>query len=184
MALPRNPGARQPPGALPFAAGFLALSAGLLALIGRETVWLPGKGVFPDPVFFRELAAQPRFWPAVALGGMVLFGALHLRGAIRGRSAGVGREAALWVRTGEYALWYMAYVAAVPRIGYLPASLVFPVLLALRAGYRGRLALGAAAAIGLASVLFFKTFLGAKIPGGAVYEFLPETARNFMITWF
>jgi len=37
---------------------------------------------------------------------------------------------------------------------------------------------------GLSIVLIFKTFLEVKIPGGAIYEFLPNTLRSFMILNF
>jgi hypothetical protein len=37
---------------------------------------------------------------------------------------------------------------------------------------------------GLFIVLIFKTFLEVKIPGGAIYEFLPNTLRSFMILNF
>ena len=39
----------------------------------------------------------------------------------------------------------------------------------------------AAAGVGLFTVVLFKSLLQVKIPGGAVYEFLPGALRNFMI---
>jgi hypothetical protein len=36
----------------------------------------------------------------------------------------------------------------------------------------------------LSIVLVFKTFLEVKIPGGAIYEYLPDTLRTFMILNF
>jgi hypothetical protein len=38
--------------------------------------------------------------------------------------------------------------------------------------------------IALSIVLVFKTFLEVKIPGGIIYEYLPDTLRNFMILNF
>jgi hypothetical protein len=61
------PNARRP-GELLFAMLFLAIGFALLSLIMHQTQWLPGKG----------FAAQPRTWPLIGLGGMVLFGALYL----------------------------------------------------------------------------------------------------------
>ena len=56
--------------------------------------------------------------------------------------------------------------------------------LAFRAGYRGPRMLCAAALTGLSIVLIFKTTLSVKIPGGAIYEYLPDIFRNFMIVNF
>ena len=78
----------------------------------------------------------------------------------------------------------MVYVFAVPQIGYLLATVIFVTLMALRVGYRGPRMLGIAAATGLGIVLIFKTALSVKIPGGAVYEHLPDALRNFMIVNF
>ena len=41
-----------------------------------------------------------------------------------------------------------------------------------------------AAVMGFGIVLLFKTGLSAKIPGAAVYEYLPGALRNFMIANF
>jgi hypothetical protein len=57
------------------------------------------------------------------------------------------------------------------------------VLLALRLGYNARMAAWSAVG-GLATVLLFKTFLSVKVPGGAIYEYLPNGLRAFMITYF
>lgn len=51
-----------------FAVLFLVFATLLLASIGDQTKWLKGKPLF----------AQPRFWPAVGVGGMVLFTGLHM----------------------------------------------------------------------------------------------------------
>ena len=77
----------------------------------------------------------------------------------------------------------MVYVWAVPIIGYLLATLLFAMLLSLRMGYRGVMQIGGAAAVGIAIVVVFKSFLGVKIPGGAIYEYLPDALRNFMIVY-
>ena len=50
-----------------FAALFLICATMLIAALGSQTKWLDGKDFF----------AQPRFWPAIGVGGMVLFTALH-----------------------------------------------------------------------------------------------------------
>ena len=78
----------------------------------------------------------------------------------------------------------MAYVYLMPLLGYLPATLVFMCLLTLRLGYRNLRYLLIAAVIAIAIVLFFKTALAVKISGGAIYEYLPDGLRNFMIINF
>ena len=91
---------------------------------------------------------------------------------------------ALLLATLEYVAYFLCYVAAVPWIGYLSATLLFCPVLCLRCGYRDPRILLASLGVGLATVLVFKTFLQVKIPGGAVYELLPAGARNFMIIYF
>ncbi len=78
----------------------------------------------------------------------------------------------------------MAYVYLTPQVGYLISTIVFMLFLALRAGYRSAKLLIAAGLAGFAIVLMFKTFLSVKIPGGAVYEALPDALRSFMIVNF
>ncbi|MFN7167823.1 MAG: tripartite tricarboxylate transporter TctB family protein [Pannonibacter sp.] len=168
------PNARRP-GELLFAMIFLGLSVLLLAQIGWQTQWLPGKG----------LAAQPRTWPFIGLAGMMLFGTMHLIATNRvRRTPGRWREALLWVRSLEFVAWYLVYVFSVPFLGYLPATLLFCVSLTWRCGYRSALALGTAAAFGLGVVLFFRTLLAVKIPGGALYELLPQPLNSFFLTYF
>lgn len=157
-----------------FAAAFLIASLILLSQLGAETKF-SAKG---------QMFAQPRFWPAVGVIGMVVFGAAYLVETYRGRVPTSGVEPLIWLRAVEYFVWFMAYVIAVPIIGYLAASICFTVLLALRLGYRSARHLGLAAGVGIAVVLVFKTGLSVKIPGGAVYEYLPDALRNVMIVNF
>jgi hypothetical protein len=163
------------PGGLIFALLFLAVSLLLLSQLGDQTKFL-AKG---------QLAAQPAFWPAIGVLGMTLFGAGHAFREFRRRSLkpGLG-ETGVWLRSLEYLAWFMVYVFAVPVIGYLPSTVIFSVALAVRAGYRGRLMLGAAALMGLGVVLIFKTFLSVKIPGGTIYEYLPDGLRSAALIYF
>jgi hypothetical protein len=92
-------------GQLIFAFAFFAISALLLAAIGEQTRWVEKSKLF----------AQPRFWPAVALGLMVLFGGLHLyRLPWRRFTRFDGIEVRKWGAVLEYAGWFMVYVVAVP----------------------------------------------------------------------
>ncbi len=164
----------QQEGSVLFAVVFLIASLVLLSQLGSETKF-SSRG---------QLFAQPRFWPGVGVLGMVLFGAAHLVMTLRRRWAKSGAEALVWLRSVEYFIWFMVYVMAVPIVGYLAATICFTALLALRQGYRGAVQVGAAIGIGIAEVLIFKTGLSVKIPGGAVYEYLPNALRNFMIVNF
>ena len=77
----------------------------------------------------------------------------------------------------------MAYVFVVPVAGYLPVTLAFCAALTWRIGYRDWRIIVAAMATGAATVILFKAFLSVRIPGGAVYEYLPAALRNFMILY-
>lgn len=163
---------------LVFALAAFAAALFLASQIPTQITWDTSRGMFN----------QPAFWPVMAIGGMLVFGAAELFGSVRRFRAtkgdDVGPELTHWAKSIEYALWFMAYVFAVPYAGYLPATLVFTVALTLRLGYRSRRMLLAALLTGFVTVLFFKSFLAAKIPGGAIYEFLPAAIRNFMILNF
>jgi hypothetical protein len=167
------------PGDLVFAVLFLALSLFLVSQLGSQThweksVWEANKSVF----------ARPAFWPTVALIGMTAMALLHWIGSVSSpRIDGRWQEVGLWLRSLEYAAWFMVYVWVVPYAGYLASTLVMCVLLALRLGYNARMAAWSAVG-GLATVLLFKTFLSVKVPGGAIYEYLPNGLRAFMITYF
>ena len=163
------------PGDVVFAWLFLLFSLVLLLQINDQTAYRAGGKLF----------AQPRFWPAVSLGGMTLFAALHLLSSVMSeRIAGRWRETALWLASVEYALWFVLYAVAVPYLGYLPATLIFALLLTVRAGYRQRGMIITALVSALCIVLLFKTFLQVKLPGGQLYEVLPGALRQFMLTYF
>ena len=162
------------PGDLIFALLFIALSIFLLSQLGTESKWIKGT----------KVVAQPMFWPAVSLIGMTIFAAGHFFGAVASpRLPGRSKEVLIWVRSVEYALWFMVYVSVVPIIGYLPATILFAILLSLRVGYRGRKILFSATAMALVIVVAFKGFLSVKIPGGQLYELLPDGIRNFMLLY-
>ena len=162
------------PGDRVFAVFFLVVSLLLLSQLGNETKWIRGTRIF----------TQPAFWPAVSLAGMVLFACLHCLGTVlSSRTKGHAREIAFWFRSLEYAGWFMAYVWIVPLIGYLPATVFFVVSLALRNGYRDPPMLLKAAGMGLLIVVVFKGLLSVKIPGGQLYEHLPDGMRNFMLLY-
>jgi len=88
-----------------------------------------------------------------------------------------------WFGALEYAGYFLLYVAAVPRLGYLPATLLALPLLTWRLGYRAPRMLIISALFGVTVVVLFKSLLQVKIPGGSAYELLPAAARNFMILY-
>ena len=159
-------------GQLAFALGFLAISLLLLACIRDQTVWAAKTG----------LAAQPRFWPAIGLGAMVALGGLHLyRLPWRRFTRFDGAELRRWAAALEYVLWFMAYVVAVPYVGYLPVTMIFVPLLAWRMGYRSGRMLAISVGFAVAVVLVFKMALSVRIPGAVLYEYLPDALRGFFI---
>lgn len=169
-----NSGARFAGQAL-FAIGFTAMAVLLLALLGDQTVWKAKVKFF----------AQPRFWPAVAVIGMVVFGGLYLKSLQRFRISRYDlQEAWVWVEAVEYALWFLAYVWTVPIVGYLPMTMVFAPTLTWRLGYRSPKMLFISVVFAVVVVVLFKTFLQVKIPGGLMYEYLPAHLRNFFILNF
>lgn len=158
-----------------FAMLFLALTIALLSQVPAQTRWVEGTRLF----------AQPRFWPAVGIGGMALFGLLHLWRLPRRRLVRTDlREGNLWVFSLEFFAWFMAYVWAVPMIGYLLCSITFVPLMAYRLGYREPKVLWTGALFGFSVVFIFKTVLDVKIPGAAIYDLFPPVARNFLIINF
>lgn len=162
------------PGEILFATLTLVIALALLAAVPWQTTWLPGKG----------LASQPRFWPALSLSGVVLFGALNALSRARvTRTPGRWQEAIAWGKSLEFIGWYMLYVAAIPVIGYLLATVTFCAGLSLRMGYRGRTVM-IAALFGLGVVLFFKTIMNVKIPAGAIYHYAPEGLRYILLRFF
>ena len=166
---------RRQRGQLLFAIGFFVIAVALLSQIGEQTRW----------VSKTQLFAQPAFWPALSLAGMVLFGALHWwrlpRRTIR---AADWQESLYWLRPIEFALWFMVYVALVPLIGFLPCSVLFSTLLCRRMGYRDWRMLVIAALFGALVVIIFKSLLSVRIPAAMWYDALPGSVRSFFILNF
>lgn len=162
-------------GQMLFVVVFFAASLILLAFLPDQTKWVKGT----------KLAAQPRFWPAIAVFGMVFFAGLHLWYLPRKRFVrDDAREWMRWFWAIEFVLWFLAYVVIVPRLGYLPTTMAFVPLLAWRMGYRSRFYMWVSVAFAVFVVVMFKSMLEVKIPGGMIYEYLPGGLRNFFILNF
>ncbi|MEX0337929.1 MAG: tripartite tricarboxylate transporter TctB family protein [Arenibacterium sp.] len=163
------------PGDLFYSAICLAVSLFLAINLSSQTTWASNTKLF----------AQPAFWPYVAVIAMVIFSALHLLSTLLSEKLdGRWQEVGFWLRSVEYAGWFMIYVIMVPQLGYLPSTVLFAVILAYRLGYRGMKYLGSAALFGVVVVVVFKSLLQVKVPGGAAYELLPNTLRSFFLTYF
>jgi hypothetical protein len=143
---------------------------------------------FPDQIkWFKKtkLTSQPALWSAIGLIGMTVFGLIHLFLNLRIQNLKIELdEGILWIKSIEYACWFLLYVILVPNIGYLIATLIIAPCLTYRVGYRDKQMITYSMVTGLSIVLIFKTFLEVKIPGGAIYELLPNTIRSFMILNF
>ena len=162
------------PGDIVFAWAFLALSLFLLTQLESQAPWNPKAKTF----------SQPAFWPTVAVYAMTGFSALHLLSSFLSvRLEGRWTEVWAWVRSFEYAGWFMAYVFLVPLLGYLPTTMIFAVILGIRAGYRSPQTLAPLLMAAVVIVVVFKVFLQVKIPGAVLYEFLPAPMRSFFLTY-
>ena len=94
-------------------------------------------------------------------------------------------ELSYWARALEYVAYFIAYTLAVPYLGYLVTTLVFIPALAYRQGYRSARWMLIAVVCALAIVLVFRTGLQIKTPNTIwLYDFLPTSARAFMLTYF
>ena len=163
------------PGDLVFAVFFLLFALFLLMNLDGQTTWVKRT----------KVVSQPAFWPMVSVWLMTIFAALHLLGSlVSPRIPGRLAEVTFWLKSLEYIAWFLIYVICVPYAGYLISTVVFTMLLAFRLGYRGAKGLGAAAFAGLFIVVLFKSFLQVKVPGGKIYEVLPDGLRAFMLTYF
>lgn len=163
------------PGDLVFSVAFLVFSLFLAISLPGQTTWASNT----------KLLAQPAFWPYAAVTTMLVFAVLHLISSLLSPPlSGRWTEVGFWLRSFEFVGWFMIYVIAVPQLGYLPSTVIFAVILTLRLGYRGTVYILSAAAFGAAVVLIFKSFLQVKVPGGALYEYLPAALRSFMLTYF
>ncbi|SFL65933.1 tripartite tricarboxylate transporter TctB family protein [Shimia aestuarii] len=159
-------------GQLIFAIVFFVVALLLLSQIGEQTKWVKRTKFF----------AQPRFWPAVGLIGMVVFGGLHLWKLPRRRFDRMDyREWRIWFLAIEWVGWFLLYVLLVPIIGYLPTTMIFMPIITWRLGYRDKRMLWVAATFGTLVVVLFKSLLQVKIPGGLIYEYLPSALRSFFI---
>lgn len=132
-----------------------------------------------------KLFAQPTFWPTVSITFMVLFSGLHVIGAlVSERIPGRFNEVLQWLKALEFPLWFLAYVMLVPKLGYLPSTVLFVSTLTLRLGYRGWRWMLTAMLLSVVIVVLFRGFLQVKIPAGAIYELLPQGAiRTLFLTY-
>ena len=163
------------PGDLVFAILALAFSVFLALSLPSQTTWGSSGG----------LLSQPAFWPYAAVYTMLVFSVLHVVSSLVSPPLeGRWREVGFWLRAVEYAGWFLVYVVIVPILGYLPATVIFAVALTFRVGYRTGTPLLWAAVTGVVVVVVFRSFLQVKVPGGALYEYLPGALRSFMLTYF
>lgn len=162
------------PGDLFYGCICLAFSLFLAVNLSSQTTWASNTKLF----------AQPAFWPYAAVIAMVVFSALHLISTLMSEKLdGRWQEISFWLRSVEFAGWFMIYVIIVPQLGYFPTTILFTMALAYRLGYRGAKYLGSAAAFGAVVVIVFKSLLQVKVPGGAIYEYLPGAMRSFFLTY-
>lgn len=163
------------PGDLLFALSFLLIATFLVVNIPYQTTWVERTKTY----------AQPAFWPTISLAVMFVFSAAHLIGAlVSPRIVGRFKEFMFWVRSVEFALWFMLFVWIVPIVGYLPSSIFLCTSLSYRLGYRSLKWMLTSAMFGSLVVVIFRGFLHVKIPAGKLYELLPSgVVRSFIMTY-
>lgn len=162
------------PGDVVFAAAFFVFALFLLSQLGTQT----------EVARRTKWFAQPALWPSIAVWSMVFFGALHLlSSAISPRLPGRWAEVTFWLRSLEYVCYFLIYVVAVPMIGYLFATLIFALFLAIRAGFRDAKSLIIVAGFGAIVPVVFRGLLQVKIPAGAWYVNLPDGIREFFLIY-
>lgn len=164
------------PGDLVMASLSVAFAVFLAINLPYQTTWVARTKLF----------AQPAFWPSVAVALMVVFSIMHMIGSlVSERIEGWMQEIKAWIASLEFVFWFMAYVFLVPRLGYLPMTIVFTQLLTFRMGYRGRKWVLSAFGVAIGIVIVFKGILQVKIPAGAIYDLLPAgAARSFIMIYF
>ena len=162
------------PGDVVFALLFLLFSLFLMFNLGSELKWKDGLA----------LGKQPAFWPTVAVIGMVVFSALHwLSSALSPRIPGRLQEVKFWLKSVEYVAWFLTYMFLVEQIGYLISTIILTSTLTFRVGFKNWRTILVMVVFAIAVVLIFKSFLQVKIPGGVIYEFLPDSIRSIALTY-
>lgn len=133
----------------------------------------------------KAFVSQPGFWPALALAGMVFCSSGFLYNSWgkrdRRQKEAVLLELQAWFKVLEFPLWFLVYVWLVPMLGYLPSTLLFSMLMTWRLGYTQKSIYTAAILLSITIVVVFKSLLEVKIPGGEIYNYLPDNIRNFMM---
>lgn len=142
---------------------------------------------------FGRILRQGWVAPAICLVILLPAAALNLRKSwithqwrVRFRQpVDMGYEATQWIRALEFVVWFIAYTALVPVLGYLVATLIFGTALPWRMGYRSPRWFAICLFTSFAIVLLFRTGLQIKTPVNIwLYSFLPPGPRGFMATWF
>ena len=97
-------------GELLFALIFFITSAFLISQLPDQVKWFKNT----------KITSQPALWCSIGLIGMTVFGFVHLILNIRLNNLIKDlKEGFIWVRSIEFALWFLLYVVLVQYIGYL-----------------------------------------------------------------
>ena len=167
-------------GDLVFAILVLIIGLALIVSIPFETKWFDGI----------PLVKQPRLWPTFCIVGMTFFAVPYSIQVWRnykfqlGQVQGELNELSSWLRPLEYVFYFVLYVWSVPLMGYLLSTLLFFLLLTIRAGYRSFLMFWVSLVTGFGIVVVFKSLLQVKISSGAIYDYLPDGLATFFMIYF
>ena len=197
---------RRRPGDLFFAAALFVLALFLLSQLPFETRWFNRIALPLQPRFWPAvvLGAFAFFSGLYLLQSLLAWNKTALRPSAtpaddapatprsgiarrprqRNPFATLAGELLRWLRPLEFALYFVAYAASIPWLGYLLSTAIFMPLLGLRTGIRSPSGLGLLAGLGIGIVLVFKTGLEVRMPPGALYDLFPPQMRNFLIRNF
>lgn len=131
--------------------------------------------------------------PLICLCILVPAALWNLRSALRAQAwrtrfkqpTALTHEVTQWARALEFVVWFVAYTALVPVLGYLVATLILGTALPWRLGYRGWRWFGICLSASFAIVLIFRSGLQIRTPVNIwLYDQLPQGLETFMQVWF
>lgn len=171
------------PGRAVVALFFLVFGVGGLALMPYQTGTSPG-----DEGWF----TQPWLMPLLTLGLLSAVSLIYVVKLWRSGEFATAKisgnaltgEAWIWLKSAEFFVWYVAYIALLGYIGYGLSTFLFVACLGLRVGLRTTKWLLAALGATLAMTLLFRLGLEIWVPPADLYDLLPKSVAVFLQRYF
>ena len=132
-----------------------------------------GAGSLVEAFAIKDDWAGAKLMPVVAAVALLAVGAAHVAVRPRAASGAPGIEGDTTARglsrVGIVVAMLVVYVAALPTLGFLAATMTLLLVLVRRlGGYRWPAAIGLAIALGAACHVVFRVWLGMPLPEGAL----------------